>query len=362
MGTLNNRGGEVLEDLNQICIACNSEGISPIDFNKSLNTFDYWCKFCQKYISISQVVYNKHGRQLPFEVSRFQIDLREDIKNSVSESYIIDCDTLNFFRGKKFEERISNPIEAWLNGKLPGSIKKYKFLSLEQVEAIRKEQQRVLNEKVEQRLEGFLKRFNANSQKSIEPRKQLIIEVEEIGQLLDDKQSSGENERIEFGSFTFNKNLISKVRKHYRDSVLGKDYFDYVISPKQEKLAGRGWDTENALIFAIALKRYLDILSQRLFETQERETPDNDEQAEIRSRIDELLYKLEKLELGQEIVFDEIESLKIPLKKLSKRDFKQLVIGKVWEMIYQEVISSKMAREIVEGLFGESFAKFLPNS
>ena len=42
-----------------------------------------------------------------------------------------------------------------------------------------------------------------------------------------------------------------------------------------------------------------------------------------------MLEKLEKLGYGQEIIFDEIEELKSKSKKISKKDLKMMLIGKI---------------------------------
>jgi iron-sulfur cluster repair protein YtfE (RIC family) len=50
---------------------------------------------------------------------------------------------------------------------------------------------------------------------------------------------------------------------------------------------------------------------------------------DLHSRIDDVLSKLEKLGFGQEIIFDEIEELKSKSKKISKKDLKMILIGKL---------------------------------
>lgn len=50
---------------------------------------------------------------------------------------------------------------------------------------------------------------------------------------------------------------------------------------------------------------------------------------ELHQRIDSVLEKLEKLGFGQEIIFEEIEELKGKSKKISKKDLKMMLIGKI---------------------------------
>lgn len=49
----------------------------------------------------------------------------------------------------------------------------------------------------------------------------------------------------------------------------------------------------------------------------------------LHSKIDDVLNRLEKLGFGQEIIFDEIEELKSKSKKITKKDLKMLLIGKL---------------------------------
>ncbi|WP_339714522.1 hypothetical protein [uncultured Kriegella sp.] len=53
------------------------------------------------------------------------------------------------------------------------------------------------------------------------------------------------------------------------------------------------------------------------------------ELTELHDRINSVLEKLEKLGYGQEIIFDEIEELKSKSKKISKKDLKMMLIGKI---------------------------------
>ena len=50
---------------------------------------------------------------------------------------------------------------------------------------------------------------------------------------------------------------------------------------------------------------------------------------DLHSRIDTVLDKLEQLGYGQEIIFEEIEELKAKSKKISKKDLKMMLIGKI---------------------------------
>lgn len=53
------------------------------------------------------------------------------------------------------------------------------------------------------------------------------------------------------------------------------------------------------------------------------------ELTQLHERINSVLEKLEQLGYGQEIIFDEIEELKSKSKKISKKDLKMMLIGKI---------------------------------
>src|SRR5699024_4266787 len=71
------------------------------------------------------------------------------------------------------------------------------------------------------------------------------------------------------------------------------------------------------------------------YTASERDLSGNDEEynlnelADLHSRIDDVLDKLEKLGYRQKIIFDEIEELKSKSKKITKKDLKMMLIGKL---------------------------------
>jgi hypothetical protein len=71
------------------------------------------------------------------------------------------------------------------------------------------------------------------------------------------------------------------------------------------------------------------------YQVPESELTENDveysliELTELHKRIDSVLERLDKLGFGQEIIFEEIEELKGKSKKISKKDLKMMLIGKI---------------------------------
>ena len=70
-------------------------------------------------------------------------------------------------------------------------------------------------------------------------------------------------------------------------------------------------------------------------------------------KLDEVLVKLAKLGLGQEIIFEEIEELRSLNKKLSKKSLKQILKGKLFDLTLSELINKETANFIYQSLANE---------
>lgn len=79
---------------------------------------------------------------------------------------------------------------------------------------------------------------------------------------------------------------------------------------------------------------------------------------DLHSRIDNVLAKLEKLGFGQEIIFDEIEELKSKSKKITKKDLKMMLIGKIVSFGAGKV-DSETASEIFETITQINLTKYI---
>lgn len=71
---------------------------------------------------------------------------------------------------------------------------------------------------------------------------------------------------------------------------------------------------------------------------------------EINSKIDEILEKLRKLGYGQEIIFDEIEELKDLYVHLNKKNWGQVVKGKLVDLVLAKLIEKDTLDYIYIGL------------
>jgi len=76
----------------------------------------------------------------------------------------------------------------------------------------------------------------------------------------------------------------------------------------------------------------------------------NKSQAEINSRVDEIIEHLSKLGLGQEIIFNEIQELKELYTTLNKKNWGQVVKGKIVDLALSKLIENDTLSYIYEKL------------
>tara|TARA_R110002111_G_C5873480_1_gene361733 strand:- start:56 stop:796 length:741 start_codon:yes stop_codon:yes gene_type:complete len=82
------------------------------------------------------------------------------------------------------------------------------------------------------------------------------------------------------------------------------------------------------------------------------------ELTELHDRINSVLEKLEKLGFGQEIIFGEIEQLKGKSKKISKKDLKMMLIGKIVSFGMGK-IDTELAAQIFEEITSVDLTKLI---
>ena len=100
------------------------------------------------------------------------------------------------------------------------------------------------------------------------------------------------------------------------------------------------------------------------YQIPESELTDNDveyslkELSELHQRIDSVLDRLDKLGFGQEIIFEEIEELKGKSKKISKKDLKMMLIGKIVSFGMGK-IDTELAAQIFEEITNVDLTKLI---
>lgn len=75
-----------------------------------------------------------------------------------------------------------------------------------------------------------------------------------------------------------------------------------------------------------------------------------DDQHELNNRINEIFERLEQLGVGQQVIFEEIEDLRNLYPKLTKKNWGELLKGKVIDLGLSKVISIETARFIFNKL------------
>jgi len=87
----------------------------------------------------------------------------------------------------------------------------------------------------------------------------------------------------------------------------------------------------------------------------------NSEQTDISNKLDDILNEIALLKLGQELTYDdlkeEIEELKT-LFFLSKKNWKQLLLGKIADMTIAGIISESVSKKLIEILKNEVLKYF----
>lgn len=72
-------------------------------------------------------------------------------------------------------------------------------------------------------------------------------------------------------------------------------------------------------------------------------------------KLNDIVDKLQKLEYGQEVIFDEIEELRGLTLKLSKRSWRQLLKGKLIDLMLAEIINKDIVISVFEYLTNSHF-------
>ncbi len=131
-----------------------------------------------------------------------------------------------------------------------------------------------------------------------------------------------------------------KLERHYEDRELGKILEDngYVkLTHTRETLAQ----------LTLSGKMYIEEKRKTYKESYEDLDKSQDDMNE---RVDEILEKLKKLGYGQEIIFDEIQELKELYGKLNKKNWGQVVKGKLVDLALAKLVENDTISYIYEKL------------
>lgn len=110
-------------------------------------------------------------------------------------------------------------------------------------------------------------------------------------------------------------------------------------------------------------KEYIEeVISKAEAEQKQEATSVNkNEIEEINERLDEVMEWLKRNDMGNEIIFNEIQELKDAGEKLNLKNWKQLVKGKLYDMATEKVVGIGLEglREMLKALTGEDPTKLL---
>jgi hypothetical protein len=102
-----------------------------------------------------------------------------------------------------------------------------------------------------------------------------------------------------------------------------------------------------ALMFISQEMEELGIMADRPTDFPNSEADFSESQMEkLHEKIDDVLYKLDKMGLGQEIIYEEIEQLKNDAGRVTKKDLGLMVIGKIVEYGSTEVSKIPEVQEL----------------
>lgn len=107
---------------------------------------------------------------------------------------------------------------------------------------------------------------------------------------------------------------------------------------------------------------FIELFEWYIYESEAKNNNDyfsTETQDKIFDKLDEMKEILTKLGFGQEIVFDEIRDAKKLTKKLNRKNWREIITGKLVDLGLNEVISLEMAKEATEFLSGDEMKLLL---
>jgi predicted transcriptional regulator len=97
---------------------------------------------------------------------------------------------------------------------------------------------------------------------------------------------------------------------------------------------------------------------ERKLNSKKRKNEKKASENSLNEKIDEILQRLNKLGLGQEIIYDDFEEMRLLQEKLTKKSWSQLLKGKLFDLTVSKLLNKETANFIYEFLTNEKL-KFL---
>lgn len=204
------------------------------------------------------------------ELSKNQrrFELRDEIQNWKDNEYRLQIKTLNHFLEKVYNEDLpDNIFDRWMKGELTGLPRLYIRISPQALEKINLEQQRIFDEKVSERFEQLVSRFQGRMEKSMDKIQLLEREIETMTYFLKTDnlpyKGSAENEVMDLGTIQLPLAKIRGICAQYKNAVHGELDINNVLSPNQMINVGSARALEQCMVDAVAYKKYLDFLHEK---------------------------------------------------------------------------------------------------
>ncbi len=165
------------------------------------------------------------------------------------------------------------------------------------------------------------------------------------------------------------KNLKSKLTSKLYDLNKDRDKLDFlkilrqdtVIVNEEHKKTCKGGGcrfVEEREIGLFVIDQEIDDLNKFYsFEAEDKDKFTTDQESGLHTKLNDIMEELHKLGLGQEIIFEEIESLKNHFI-LGKKTWFQLLKVKIVDLTFEKIIDETIAKEIYSRL-SEGFGDFV---
>jgi hypothetical protein len=154
---------------------------------------------------------------------------------------------------------------------------------------------------------------------------------------INDVRSELNEYRKEIYKREFIEHLINRIKLDYDEHLK-------VCKAKNREECSQNMFYENCLFF---LQEEIEEIESTLDPSEFHRT----EKDQISSTVDKILIEIQQIQLGQQVTYDDLSEQLIELKDyyfLNKRNWTQLFLGKMTEMIAAGVISEAYSKELVE--------------
>lgn len=336
---------------NGFCPICKTKGIEEISFPADRATFDYRCEGCNKLIVITDLVLSSNFLDELHRNEKIRNEIQKEIAYFDGPQYHLSELSAEYFSGRLFNSNLLAPnYEDWKAGKLGAYPSKFEHLKASERNKIRKDQKAIFNQKLEERIQGLKNVLEDKVNKSISSDKFYTKQLEIIDVILNNSNSNDTS----FLNNNYNSEFKSKISERYNAAIENGIDYEIVLNENQKYRFGSCKEEMLAMIDAMALNKLSEYINELIKSpTENKEGYFNEEQLEILfKKIDNLKVELEKLGVGQEIIFDEIDSLRENSKKLNIKDFKNLLMGKLFQIGIENPIIKKRANNIMDYLLG----------